>query len=213
MGRGEGLNSTRKLGKTIRESLKLLITSLPGWPCCKLCKLVRVTAPTVRTNFTESDVSALAMSRNLPCHLGWVGSWVGTYACMLYACMDVRICFEHSKQLLYYFNMCACQVCWKLGLKIISFLLGAALIRCQRCQRTFCCLGLGSATARINWRIPMSFATKLFSCHSHVVFPWIFQTHTKPHSHLHDRLKVHETFLVAQLGCLPSFAFHSALKL
>lgn len=190
------------------ESLKRLITSLPGWPCCKLCKLVRVTALTVRTDFTESDVSAL-----LRLGIGW-GGQLGRHVRM-YACMDVRICFEHSKQLFYYKYVCVSSS-WKLGLKIISFLLGAALIRCQRCQRTFCCLGLGSATARIDWRIPMSFATKLFSMYSHVVFPWIFQTHTKPHSHLHDRLKVHETFLsflVAQLGCLPSFAFHSALKL
>ena len=122
MGRGEGLNFSRKLGKTIQESLKLLITSLSGWPCCKLCKLVRVTAPTVRTDFNESDVSVLpCVARNLPCHLGWVGSQVGTYVCMLYACMDVRICFEHSKQLLYYFNMCACQVLGSLGWKSPPF--------------------------------------------------------------------------------------------
>lgn len=56
---------------------------------------------------------------------------------------------------------------WKLGLKITSFLLGAALIRCQRCQRTFCCLGLGSATAQIDWRIPISFCNKAILMYFH----------------------------------------------
>ena len=66
---------SRKLGKTMWENLKLLITSLPGWPCCKLCKLVRVTAPTVRTDFTESDVSVLlCLGIYIPLPITLVGS-------------------------------------------------------------------------------------------------------------------------------------------